>query len=423
MSSPGQPFPPVSPLERERLDALRRYALLDTPSEVAFERMVRLVARIFAVPIAMVTLMDLERQWFKACVGVDLTENTRALSFCNYTLLEDGVLVVPDALLDPRFAENPVVSGLGIRFYAGAPLRTSDGFDIGTLCIYDYAPHPEGLTPDQQRTLEDLAASTMDDIEARRTVSRALEAESRVRQLHQTQKQFVDDAAHELRAPLTAIRGNLEWVRNRPELPLEQRQEALADALNEARRLERLVQDMLSLARGEGGPTLERIPVNLLDLLQDTEAEAQHLTEVHTLELNVPDVSKAQAAKLEGCWSLGHADQLKQVLLILVENALRYTPSGGRITLSLQQHENQAEIRVSDSGIGISSEDLTRVFERFYRASGSRERNPAGSGLGLAIAQGIVKAHGGNLWLESELGQGTVAVLQLLLFNAPNTAA
>ena len=443
MFSPGQPNQTLSMLEETRLEvvrleatrlevlrleALRRYALLDTASEVAFERTVRLVARVFAVPIAMVTLMDLERQWFKACIGVDLTENTRALSFCNYTLLEDGVLVVPDAQLDPRFAENPVVSGLGIRFYAGAPLRTSDGFNIGTLCIYDYAPHPEGLTPDQCSTLEDLATSTMDDIEARRMVSRALEAEKRVRQLHQTQKQFVDDAAHELRAPLTAIRGNLEWMRNRPELLLEQRQEALADVLSEAYRLERLVQDMLTLARGESGPTLERVPVNLHTLLREVNAEAQHLTEVHTLELGAPELPLSQSSTLasgtlEDCWSLGHADQLKQVLLILVENALRYTPSGGRIALSLERQQNQAEIRVSDSGIGISSEDLTRVFERFYRASGSRERNPVGSGLGLAIAQGIVQAHGGKLWLESEPGQGTVAVLQLLLCSAPNTAA
>jgi len=385
--------------------------------------MVRLVARIFAVPIAMVTLMDLERQWFKACIGLDLTENTRALSFCNYTLLEDGVLVVPDAQLDPRFADNPVVSGLGIRFYAGAPLRTSDGYNIGTLCIYDYAPRPEGLTPDQRSTLEDLAAATMDDIEARRTVGRALEAEGRVKRLHQSQKQFVDDAAHELRAPLTAIRGNLEWVRSRPELPLEQRQEALADVLSEAYRLERLVQDMLTLARGESGPTLERVPVNLLDLLRDVEAEAQYLTETHTVLLRVPEVSPAEPNPLEGCWTLIHADQLKQVLLILVENALRYTPSGGRVVLSLHRRGRQVEIRVSDSGIGISSEDLSHVFERFYRASGSRERNPAGSGLGLAIAQGIVQAHGGVLWLESELGQGTVAVLELQLCSAPNAAA
>lgn len=403
--------------EEKRLEALRRYALMDTPREAAFERMVKMAARIYRVPIAMVTLMDRERHWFKASVGVDLTENARALSFCDYTLLEDGVLTVPDVLQDPRFRDYPVVSGLGIRFYAGAPLRTQDGYNIGTLCLYDYVPHPNGLTPDEKRTLEDLAAATMDDIEARRVVGRALEAESDVKRLHQNQKRFVDDAAHELRAPLTAIRGNLEWVRSRPELPHQQRSEALEDALEEAYRLERLVGDMLTLARGENAPAPPQVPLELYALLRDALQEAQHLTDSHTLELEDSGPIERQT-----CWTLGHSDGLKQVLLILLENALRYTPAGGRVLLSLHTLEGVAEVRVLDNGIGISSADLARVFERFYRASGSRERNPVGSGLGLAIAKDIVGAHRGSLTLESEAGKGTVAILRLTLHRVPETA-
>ena len=107
--------------------ALERYSILNTPAEASFDRVVRIVARVFAVPIAMITFIEKDRQWFKACFSTDLRENTRALSFCSHTILSDRVMVVPDALLDERFRNNPVVLNMGLRFYAGAPLRTVDG--------------------------------------------------------------------------------------------------------------------------------------------------------------------------------------------------------------------------------------------------------------------------------------------------------
>ena len=120
-----EPTIPVN--EVQRLAALERYSILNTPAEASFDRVVRIVARVFAVPIAMITFIEKDRQWFKACFSTDLRENTRALSFCSHTILSDRVMVVPDALLDERFRNNPVVLNMGLRFYAGAPLRTVDG--------------------------------------------------------------------------------------------------------------------------------------------------------------------------------------------------------------------------------------------------------------------------------------------------------
>src|SRR5919199_3380376 len=153
--------------EPERLRALRRYGILDTPPESAFDRITGLAARLFDVPIVLVTLVDEGRQWFKSCYGLDLRQTEREVSFCAHALLADEVLVVPDATRDPRFADNPLVLGPpDIRFYAGAPLKTPDGFTLGTLCIIDTAPR-DGLDAGQAATLVDLAALVMDELELR----------------------------------------------------------------------------------------------------------------------------------------------------------------------------------------------------------------------------------------------------------------
>src|SRR5206468_1389908 len=127
-----------------------------------------LAARLLSAPIALVSLVDQERQWFKSCVGLDFNQTPRALSFCAHAILSDDVFVVPDAALDPRFAGNPLVTGPPhIRFYAGAQLKTPDGFNLGTLCVIDTAPR-QGLAGDERLLLTGLAALAVDELELRR---------------------------------------------------------------------------------------------------------------------------------------------------------------------------------------------------------------------------------------------------------------
>ncbi len=131
----------LQPDEETRLQELRRYALLDTPPEKAFDDITALAARIFKMPIAAVTLIDSERQWFKSCVGLETREVGRNFAFCAHAILTNEVMVVPDAQEDTRFAHNPLVTGPPhIRFYAGAPLRTSNGLNLGTLTVSDSKP-------------------------------------------------------------------------------------------------------------------------------------------------------------------------------------------------------------------------------------------------------------------------------------------
>jgi PAS domain S-box-containing protein len=155
-------------IEAERLEALRRYDVLDTPPEEAFDRITRLATGYFDMPIALVSLVSAGRQWFKSCHGINRRETDRELSFCQYALDRGDPLVVPDATQDPRFAENPLVTGApGIRFYAGAPLVTpAGGYPLGTLCVLDREPHTFG--DEEKARLEDFAAMAMDALEQRR---------------------------------------------------------------------------------------------------------------------------------------------------------------------------------------------------------------------------------------------------------------
>jgi EAL domain-containing protein (putative c-di-GMP-specific phosphodiesterase class I)/GGDEF domain-containing protein len=163
-------FPALPGNETDRVAALHRFELLDTPSEPFFDQIVRIAAKLFNVPIALVSLIAEDRQWAKAKVGIGSAEIRREDSFCAHAISEQNLLIVEDASVDPRFSLNPLVAGDdGIRFYAGAPLRTRDGYALGTLCVLDRRPRGP-LTVEEEKALLDMSALVMAHIEARHQV-------------------------------------------------------------------------------------------------------------------------------------------------------------------------------------------------------------------------------------------------------------
>jgi diguanylate cyclase (GGDEF)-like protein len=161
---------PKPPNEAARLKKLAGYDILDTGPEDVFERVTRLAARLFKAPISAISLVDDNRQWFKARYGLDIRETARDVAFCAHTILKDEVMVVPDAAKDPRFAGNPLVlEQPHIRFYAAAPLTTQDGFNLGTLCVIDRTPRD--ISAEEKDSLADLARLVVQALELRRLVS------------------------------------------------------------------------------------------------------------------------------------------------------------------------------------------------------------------------------------------------------------
>ncbi|HEH9399073.1 TPA: sensor domain-containing diguanylate cyclase [Aeromonas sobria] len=156
---------PIPPDEALRLDTLRRLSVLDSEAEERFDRLTRMARRVFDVPIALVSLVDEDRQWFKSCIGLEVSETARDISFCGHAIMGNETFIVPDASLDPRFSDNPlVVDGPCIRFYAGQPLQIANGCKLGTLCIIDTVPRE--LSDEDVGLLKDLAAMVLRELEA-----------------------------------------------------------------------------------------------------------------------------------------------------------------------------------------------------------------------------------------------------------------
>lgn len=168
--------------EAKRLEALRRYQILDTPAEQAFDDFALLASTICETPIALMTLIDGDRQWFKAQLGIGGTETPREHAFCSHTILGDEVMVVEDATCDERFADNPyVIAEPHVRFYAGAPLIDRDGYALGSLCVIDSQPRP--LTDPQRQVLAALARQIIAQLESRRTSAELAEALGQIKTL------------------------------------------------------------------------------------------------------------------------------------------------------------------------------------------------------------------------------------------------
>jgi two-component system OmpR family sensor kinase len=222
-------------------------------------------------------------------------------------------------------------------------------------------------------------------------------------------RRFAADAAHELRTPLAALRGGIE-VALRAERTPEEYRRVLASSLEEVERLIRLAEDLLLLSRSSAGPDVTRAPVDLEPLLLDVFDVGARLGQGAGVSVRTDAMASATVR--------GDATALRRALLNLIENAIKYTPPGGKVELGLTTGDGLAVITVSDTGIGLDPADADRIFESFVRLDAARARDTGGAGLGLAIARSIAVAHGGTLTVESRPGAGSRFVLRLPLAPA-----
>ncbi len=222
----------------------------------------------------------------------------------------------------------------------------------------------------------------------------------RLERLFKAQRRFVADVSHEMRTPLTTIQGNIDLMRR-----IGYDEEAMAAIEGESRRMSRLVGDLLLLAKADAGRlSLEKGLVELDTLMLEVFNQA-HLLNDGSVALELGQVDQARVR--------GDTDRLKQLLLNLVSNGIKYTPQGGTVMLSMSRNDRWVHINVCDTGIGIPAEDLPHIFNRFYRVDKHRSRAMGGTGLGLSIAKWIAEAHGGQLSVTSAYGEGSTFTVTL----------
>ena len=222
-------------------------------------------------------------------------------------------------------------------------------------------------------------------------------------------RQFSADASHELRTPLTILKGEAELALSE-DYTNEEYKALIMSSLEEINRISRIVEDLFLLSKADlGKDQLEMKPVQLASLMKEILSQVALLAADKEIEIFLD--------RNEETLISGDMDRLRELLLNVIENAIRYTPAKGRINISLTREGARAFIQVSDTGIGIAEEALPKIFDRFYRAENARAMHPRGSGLGLSICQSIVLAHRGEIDVKSTLGYGTTFVVRLPLFE------
>ena len=512
------------PYETARLAEVRSFRTDNGLSNPTLDAATRLASQLFSCPITAVTLVDEDTQWMLARTGVDVCSISRDDSFCTLTIEDPdrAIMVVENAALDPRFRDNPLVTGEpGIRFYAGAPLTTSDGFNLGALCIIDTVPRlrPSAAELSTLRDLADLAVAELERVRGERLLTerrqmldmaeamsgvghwkvdlatgdsiwsdevyaiygvtretfdpkmdrsidlyhpedqpillagiegatqgkgpfhlelrlnRADGVEVRVlakgdcqfdvdgkplalfgvfqdvsdqraaiaaaEEAAAVKAEFLANMSHELRTPLTSIIGFTDLATEQPDVPPLVR-DYIRRIDNAGRALLCTVNDILDFSKLEAGQVAIRPEPT------DIEALCRASLELFTPQAGAKDLTLRLDMHAPPPALLIDPDRVRQVLLNLIGNAVKFTAAGSVVLdIDWRARDRRLIISVTDTGMGIAADKLDKLFQRFSQIDGSATRNHGGTGLGLAICKGLCEAMGGDVRADSVPGQGS----------------
>ncbi|MAU09635.1 MAG: hypothetical protein CL607_07430 [Anaerolineaceae bacterium] len=386
----------------ERLSALANTQLLDSPDEETFDRLTKLASRILKVPVSLISLVDIDRQFFKSQVGLGdpwktMRQTPISHSFCKYVVASGEMLVVEDARQHPIVCDNPAIQDLDVASYLGMPLTSPDGWQMGSLCVVDH--EPRAWTDDDIEVLQTLAQSVIAEIQLRHEVMAKEKALADLQHRNEELDAFAHTVSHNLKNPISAIIGwselNMRYVEKVPKKDVIEGMQYIDGLAHHANDIISALLLLATVSRDE----VELKPLNMYNILDDA------LARLH------PDIEKAKAViKLPDSSSfpscMGYRQWIEEIWVNYITNALKYGGQPPEIEFGAEQSSDDCvRYWIKDNGEGLQQNELDKLFVPFSRLPNTA--TVEGHGLGLSIVLRIVEKLGGEVDVTSKIGDGT----------------
>ena len=388
--------PDIPENEAERLKNLESYNILDTLPETDYDNITAIAAEICGTPVALISLLDNKRQWFKSHHGVEISETPKEQSFCAHAINNtEGVFIVPDTREDLRFHDNPLVTGDSKAiFYAGAQLTSKNGLPLGTLCVIDHKPNV--LNEGQIKSLSALSNQVMNLLELRKNKFLLEKTLTDLEEKNYELERFAYIAAHDLKSPLINISSLAEIFIEDYKLNIDAEGLKLLELIiSSADSLRDLVDGLLNYSKSDGLLKEEKSIINLQELTTE-------ITQLFNSDHHVKMVLKSSLKTVRV-----NKTAIHHILMNLVSNAIKYSDKDDvLIEMGVEETHTHYKFFVKDDGPGIATNDQTKIFKLFTKVANQDKFGQVGHGIGLATVKKIVEKLGGKISVISELGQG-----------------
>jgi signal transduction histidine kinase len=383
--------------EKERLKALDSYSILDTLPETDYDNLTAIAAEICGTPIALISLIDDKRQWFKSHHGLDATETPREFAFCAHAINDaDNVFVVQDSRTDIRFQDNPLVTGdPHVIFYAGVPLISDDNLPLGTLCVIDHSP--KLLSKSQISSLTALANQVVNLLKLRKSKALLEESILRLEEKNNELERFAYVAAHDLKSPLIGIAGLAKIFSSDYSSIIDAKGQKMLDLIEGAAdKLRRLIDGLLEYSRSENVLKENKSIINL-------ELWEKDIIGLFGYENELKLVLKSSLIEI-----YANRTALDQILINLVANAIKYNNNDrAEIEIGISEINENYTFYVLDNGPGIEKHLQEKIFNIFEIVVAKDKFGQTGNGIGLATVKKLVEKLGGEISVESNFGKGS----------------
>lgn len=389
--------PPIPDNEEERLSALYSYNIMDSLPEKDYDNLTKIASEICQTPVALITFMDRERQWFKSKVGVELTENARDYTFCAHGMIDSQEpLVVNNATEDPRFEKNPLVTGpYHVRFYAGVQLVDKDGFPLGSICVLDVVN--KEISESQLNTLKILGEQVMRLLELRKNIVALENTQQNLLRINKHLKDYDYIISHDLKAPLRNMKHLAEAISEIYGEQIDTKGQKYLQLMNDT------AEDAISYVNG------------ILNYSQATHqienpSETVDLHELVTLVIEQEKPPGQLSVSLPGQLPVleGSRAAFRQIFSNLINNAIKYNDKEkGWIKVLYKEDEQHHNFQIVDNGKGIPEEKIGSIFALFFMVDKTEKTNSKSSGVGLSIVKNLITEMKGKIMAKSTLGEGT----------------